>query len=92
MIEDDVHGIQILMVQAMTLQQLGGKVALQRSKAQTVMAISFQQEPDGAIAKTAHAIVKDYWTLLRLSGVRRTKMAFTNTPASTKPIYSPRME
>src|SRR5437588_581727 len=73
MIEDDVHGIQILMVQAMTFQQSRGKVALQRSKAQTVKAISFQQKPDGAIAKTAHAIVEDNWIGLEFTHCNASK-------------------
>ena len=61
MIEDDVHGVEIVMVQAMPLKQRRGKITLQRSKAQAIMAISFQQKLDGPIAKTAYAIVKNYW-------------------------------
>src|SRR5713226_4758805 len=54
------------MVHAMPLQQRCGKVALQGSKTQTVMTISFQQKPNGAIAKTADAIVKNNWFGRRL--------------------------
>ena len=61
LVEDDVDGVEILMVRAMPLQQPCGKVALQRSKPKTVMTISFQQKLDSAIAKTADAIVKDDW-------------------------------
>ena len=59
LIEDDVDGVEILMVHAMPLQYRGGKVALQRSKTKTIVTISLQQKLDGAIAKTADAIVEN---------------------------------
>jgi hypothetical protein len=43
----------------MPLQHPGGKVALQRSEPKTIMAISLEQKLDGAIAKTADAVIKD---------------------------------
>jgi hypothetical protein len=42
----------------MTLKQLARKIALERSKPEAVMPISFEQKLHGAIAKAANAVVK----------------------------------
>jgi hypothetical protein len=55
-----IKRVQVLRIGAMPLEQICGKLTLQRRETKTIDLIAFQQELGQAIAQTANAIVKDY--------------------------------
>ena len=54
---DEVHRIQIVGIECVTLQHVGRETALQRGEAQAMIHITLQAELHQAVAESAHAIV-----------------------------------
>ena len=64
-VPDNIYRIEVVRIQAVTLQQAVRKFALQRCKSKTIVSITFQKKLDKMIAKSANAVVKNDWVGVR---------------------------
>ena len=58
---DDIDGIQIIGVDAVTSQHLPCEVTLQRREAEAVVLVTLEDELNEMIAQSANTIVKNNW-------------------------------